>query len=298
MQVLVEELRKNDRQVTNSQGHITGTLESYILTVLPKDVLAVMRAVALDELDQQQQIGNKPSQIIVDNVSVAKRGIDEAKRHIKMRFGDIDLLIEAAKEAFRIVTSVTRIQMPARDGIVARRSFHLFIDGRDAGLLPGAISRLNANTVTQDTVIRIVGPLVPYARKLFWNPVGTARVMKFRQRSNRGRGTMRYLNMPGASKFAPKFKPYAPSTVKKLMRGTSVQAAKIRALVGSKTPPGRTENAGLIAKRILRAQASYRSLYFSDGWINYEPARGWSKLNDPRVPSISIQFSKRGATNI
>lgn len=297
-QILVQELRQNDRSLVDTQGNITGTLEKYILEVTPKDILTVMRAVALQELDGQQAIGNKPSQIIVDNVSVGKRGINEAKRYIKMRFMDVEQLIRAATEAFRAVSTVTRIQMPARDSIVARRNFHLFVGTKDCGLLPSAISYLSPATLDQDSIVRIVGPIVPYGRKLFWNPVGTAPKMKFRQRTSGRTGRTSILKMSGASRFSPKFQPYASSTVKKLMRGKGANAQKIRALVGGNHIPGRTENAGKIVKRIMRSRSQYRGLHFGDGWVSYAPAIGWSKLRDPRVPAISIQFSRKGATNI
>lgn len=296
MEILVDQLRKSDRTVTDTQGNIVGTLEKYVLTALPGDLLQVMRAVALNEIDEQQAIGNKPSQIIVDNVGIGRRAIDQAKRNIKIRFMDVDQLIKAATETYRALITVTRLQSPAKDSIVARRNFHLFIDGKDRGLLPSAISVLSAQTVNQDSIVRIVGPLVPYGRKSFWNPVGTKPKMKFRVRTSTK--TTRYLSeKAGDSMFGPKFKPYSSSTTKKLMRGTGSNAAALRALVGRGAVPGRVENVGQIVRRIMRGRSGYRGLYFSDGWVDYGPARAWSKLHDARVPSISIQFAKRGATS-
>lgn len=296
--VIAEAFRKDDRGLVNAQGHIVGTLERYVLQVGPRNVLSVMRAVALMELREQQSLGNKPSQIIVDNRPVGERSINDAKRHIKLRFMDVEQLIKAVTEVYRVLLSVTRIQMPAKDAIVARKNFHLFIEGKDVGLLPTAIAKLSTANLTQDSVVRVVGPLVPYGRKLFWNPVGTSPRMQFRRYQSTRRQSITYRKRVGATNTEPNFKPYSPSTVKKLMRGNSAAAARVRAMVGGGTPPGRTENSGQIAKRILRASTQFRGLHFSDGWVNWPAAMSWSKLKDPRVPSISVQFSKRGATNI
>ena len=298
--ILVEQLRANDRSLRSGTGEMIGSMEKYVLTVLPKDVLTVMRAVALDELGQQQSIGNKVSQIIVDNVSVAKRSINNAMRSIRMRFADTATMLDALNEAFRLFQIITRIQSPPKNAIVARRNYHLWLDGIDLGLMPVAMAKVTTpGVLTQESVLRIVGPIVNYGRKLFWNPVGASSKMLVRRvSSKRSLGGVRFLPRTNQSVTSPRFRALSKSTLRKKMNAKGKPTEQMIAQFLGKNPPGRSENAGQIIKRIMKNNAKYRGLHMADGWVEYAPAAAWSKLHDPRVPSFSIQLAKRGAVNI
>jgi len=153
--------------------------------------------------------------------------------------------------------------------------------------------------LTQDSTLRIVGPLVNYGRKLFWNPVGASKTMLVRRvASKRSLGGVRFLPMRDQSATSPRFRALSKSTLRKKMNAKGKPSQQMIAQFLGKNPPGRSENAGQIIKRIMKNNAKFRGLHMADGWVEYAPAAAWSKLNDPRVPSFSIQMAKRGAVNI
>jgi len=300
--IIAEEVRKNDRQYTGPGGTISGSIEKYILTVLPKDILAAIRGVSYMELDAQLAIGNKPSQILVDNMSVTKRGIERAQRKVVMRFQDTKVLLEAVREIYELLQRVTRLQSPPQNNIVARQNFYLYLNGVNLGKMPEALGRIAyTGILTQESVVRVVGPLVPYGRKSFWRPVGSSNKMQYyRAVSKRGAG-VRFLpprdkTTGKADPFYPRFKPYKLSTLKKKARGMADPAGALRSLLSGSTPPGRVENVGQIVKRLLQRVPKFKGLHFTDGWLEYAPAIGWSKLADPRVPAMGVMFARKGLT--
>jgi hypothetical protein len=292
--IIAEEVRRDDKKVVGPTGELSLTIERYILTVLPENIQSVIRAVALYEITQQERIGNPPSQIIVDNMPISKRGIDTAKRRVVARFQDVRNLLEAVKEIFQLLQRVTRLQMPPKDAVVARQNFYLYLNRVNLGLMPGALAKISyPGVLTQDSVVRVVGPLVPYGRKLFWNPVGVSKRMAYYRVKSKKAG-VRFLVPRGSDIFYPRFKPYKLSTTKRKARGN---AQLLQAMLAGDTPPGRAENVGQMVKRIVQRNPRYRGLYFSDAWIDYPPAVGWSKLRDPRVPTVGVMFTKRGKLN-
>lgn len=293
--ILASELRKNDRAATSADGRIVGTIQSYVITVLPQDLLATIRAVALSELNEQVHIGNKPSQIIVDNLPVSKKGIMAARRSVRIRFQDTRTMITAVNDLWRLLMQITRIQAPPKNAIVARNEFYLWLDGANLGKMPAAMSKIMGEGVlTQKSVVRIVGPLVNYGRKVFWNPVGANKTMAFNRYKSKRFG-VRFSPLRGASLTAPRFVPYKDRTLRRKANRTSAPALALAAMMSGATPPGRVENTGQIVKRIMRRNPLYKGLHIADGWVEYPPAIGWSKLSDPRVPSYSVQFARRGA---
>lgn len=274
---------------------VIGTrLDTYIMKALPRDLLAVLRSVAQDELDGQVTAGNLPSQILVDGRSVGRRQIDQATRSVSMRFADTRMLLDAAREAYATLQRVTRIQSPPKNGVVARQNFHLYKDGSPIGIMPSAIYKLKEAELTGTTVLRIVGPLVNYGRKLYWRPIGRSQVMQLRQTTSLGgRDLFRYDSL-----LSPRFKPYRLRTIKKAANSMpGDKAANLRRLLANR--PGTVEGAGQIVKRVLRRDRRFSAIHFSDGWIKFPPAKQWGKSSrDDRVPSISIQLAKKGAISV
>jgi hypothetical protein len=296
--IVADEFRKNDRALTNGAGQIIGSMERYVLSVLPKDISATIRAIALTELKEQVSINNPPSNILVDGMPMQRHGIDRAQRRVRIRFQDTANLIKAVDEIYKLLQQVVRIQQPAKNSIVARKNFYLWLNGVNLGLMPQALAKISyPGVLTQDSVVRVVGPLVPYARKLFWNPVGASAKMEF-YRTKSKRSGVRFLPKRGASAFAPRFRPYAPRTLRRKANATDSPAASLASMLSGATPPGRIENVGQIVKRIISRNPQFRGLHFTDGWVEYPPAAGWSKLRDPRVPAFGVMFSKKGALNM
>jgi hypothetical protein len=292
--VLADQLTKNSRSYVDSAGNLLSTTDQFVLRVLPQDLLSVLRAVSFDELNTQVALKNTPSQIIVDGMSAGKRSIERAMRRVQIRFQDFAMLIKAVNEIYAYLQRITRIQSPAQNSIVARHNFHLMIDGSLIGMMPQALSKLTENNLTRGSVVRVVGPLVNYGRKLFWNPVGTSSKMKYRRvKSSRGIG-VRFMPLRGASKLSPQFRPYAPRTLRKLANKTSNPTQTLRDLFSGSAPPGRAENAGQILKRNISKNPAFRGLHFTDGWVEYAPAVGWSKLGNARVPAFGVMFARKG----
>lgn len=287
---------KRRTEYESADGKIAAsvTLETYVLKVLPQDILAVLRQTAKQELVQQIDANNPPSQILVDGRSVAARGIDEATKRVQIRFADTKMLVDATRQVWAALVRVTRVQSPPQNSVVARKHFYLYLNGKPVGLMPGALSTLNQNTLNTKSVLRVVGPLVPYGRKLYWNPIGRASVMNIAQTVSASGRTISHYGSP----MSPRFVPYRQRTIKRVanaMPGDKAQNLK-RLLAGN---PGYVEGAGQIVKRVMRRDKRYAGLYFSDAWVEYPPAGSWGKNSkDARVPSVSIQVAQKGAVRL
>ena len=273
---------------------ITSRLDVYVLRALPQDLLTVLRGVAMDELDGQVTTGNLPSQILVDGRAVTRRSILEATRSVSMRFADVTTMLSAIRDAYAVLQRVTRIQSPPKNTIVARQHFWLYKNGSPVGRLPGAFAKISAQNVDSKTVLRVVGPLVNYGRKLFWAPIGRSKVLNLRQTvsASTGREIFHY-----DSQTSPRFVPYRMRTIRKLANRSSDPAQALREMLASR--PGFVEPAGKIVKRVLKRDKRYFGLHISDGWISYPPAGSWGKRSkNDRVPSISVQMARKGGIRV
>jgi len=279
---------------TSGRQEITSRLDTYVLKVLPQDLLTVLRGVAMDELDKQVTGGNLPTQILVDGRSVVKRAILEAQRSVSIRFSDAGMVLQAIRDVYRLLIRVTRVQVPPKNNIVARQNFWLYKNGVSVGKLPGAIGKLDAKNIDNKTVLRVVGPLVNYGRKAYWNPIGRAKVMNLRQTTSpSGREIFHY-----DSQTSPRFNPYRMRTIRKLANSQSGNPAEnLKNMLANR--PGRVEGAGQIVRRIMRRDRRYISLHISDGWISFPPAGSWGKHSrNDRVPSVSVQMARKGGVKI
>lgn len=276
-------------------GNVQVALDKYVMTVLLQDVLKVLRGVALEELNAQIRIGNNPSQVLVDGRSIGARSIQGAMRKVSMRFTDTRLLITAAKEIYEILQRITRIQSPAKNSIVARKNYYLWLNGRSLGSLPGALTQLTPDALSMKSVLRVVGPLVPYGRKLYWRPIGRGKTLDLVERTNTATGRSKLVY---GSKYEPRFKPYGLRSIKRLAnQSRGDKAVRLKELLSKR--PGTAEGAGQIVKRIMRRNKAFASLYISDGWVNYAPAKSWGKRSkDAKVPSVSVQLARKGSVRV
>ena len=294
MALLEATVSKSRKTYAPGTEQVTSRLDTYILKALPEDLLTVLRGVAMQELDGQITSGNLPSSIIVDGRSVAKRQILEARRSISMRFADVRSLMDAVKEAYQLLLRTTRIQSPPKNNIVARQHFWLYKSGVAIGRLPGALSKLNPATLDSNSVLRIVGPLVNYGRKSYWNPIGRAKIMDFYQTTSlAGRDILHY-----ASNVDPRFKPYRMRTMRKIANGMGGDPAEnLKRMLDRR--PGHVESVGQIVRRVMSRDRRFVGLHISDGWISYPPAGSWGKHSkDDRVPTISVQLSRKGRVSV
>jgi hypothetical protein len=284
------------------EGPIEGSVSQYVLKVLPNDILAVLRGVAYEELNAQIDADNPPSQILVDGRAVGARNIFEARRKVSMRFADTRLLLTAVQEAYAQLVRVTRIESPPKNSIVARQNFHLYLNGKPLGRMPTALSKITPGVLDQNSVLRVVGPLVPYGRKLYWNPIGKARKMVFAGASRIAVAgdTSEAAKPILGTKYAPRFKPFKAKTLRRLANRGGLgaeKAARLRALQAAGA--GYVEGTHQIVKRILRGIPLFKSLHIADGWVAYPPAKSWGKSSrDNRVPSVSVQLARKGRVRL
>jgi hypothetical protein len=280
-----------------NEGIIAGSISRYVVTVVPEALIDTLRAIASVELFEQVAANNEPSAIIVDGKDSRVGAIASAIKRVRFIFADIKLMIQCIREAYEILQNVTRLESPAKNEIVARQHYHVYVNRTNLGLAPGALSKLGPATVNARSVIRLVGPLVNYGRRMYWKPVGGSKsgILQARQ-------TARGPRLTYANKYTPRWKPYSQKYLRRLVReayGPGQQAAEaLGTLKGQKPRPGRTEGTTKIARRLLRANQIYKQLYISDAWIEYPPAARWGKKSrDARVPTISIRIA-RGKTKL
>lgn len=286
---------RSAREIQLESGTIKIPLDEYVLKVLPKDLLTVLRGVSYQELNAQITNGNAPSQVLVDGRAIGAKGIDQARRAVSMRFADTNLLVAAVIEIYNLLQRVTRLQSPAKNEIVARKNFHLWLDGRPLGLMPGALSKITrAGALNSKSVVRVVGPLVNYGRKLYWSPIGRGKKVDLREVTNASSGRSRFVYN---DKYSPRFKPYSARTLRRIANRGKDPAGTLGRLQALR--PGYVEGTSQIVKRIMRRNRLFAALYISDGWVNYPPAKTWGKTSrDDRVPSISAQLAKRGGVRV
>jgi len=188
------------------------------------DIPGEIRVRFIAELDEQAQDGFKPRVIIIDRGKGAQT-IAAIDTRAQAFYGDVDLakLTKATQLAWDMLTRQTRVKTGA-----ARASFRLYFRGREVGGR-GDIDRI-ARAMTDRDVMVIMGPTVPYGRKLYWRPAGPSRVIK---RTHRAKVRTRDRSGTVSVKFS-----------------TSYTEPMFRAV-----------------KRLLRRR--YPDLYSDDGWRDY-----------------------------
>jgi hypothetical protein len=276
-------------------GHnevIRTSVATYIIQSTPQNLIDTIRAVAFHEAHEQVAADNEPSAVIVDGRESTISGIQTATKRVRMLFADIRTMIQAVKEAVDLLMQVTRLQSPPQNWIVARQNYHIWVNNTAIGNAANSISRLSNKNVGPRDVIRIVGPLVRYGRKIYWNPVGGSKSPKLR-----GKQTARGTRIEYANKYQPRWKPYSQTYLRKLVRnayGNKSEQADVLGRLNKMTPkPGRTEGTKQIVKRIMRANPAFKQLKITDAWVKYGPAGSWGKHSrDDRVPTLSIRLAR------
>lgn len=136
-----------------------GQVSRDILEVAKADYLTVLRGIAAQETAAQIAIGNKPTNIIVDNRP--GKPITEATFSIQVFFIDAALIRRALIEAWREVQMASRRVTGAT---VGRYEVWAGGSGGDRMLAPSPAS-VKASDITPGVGLMIVGPMVPHSRK-------------------------------------------------------------------------------------------------------------------------------------
>lgn len=147
----------------------TEDLDKICIQVGVEDLQRMLRAVAATAIQEQIGLGNPPTNIIVDNSG--QKAIDTAERRVQAFFTDTAQVRAAVYDAWERIQTLTRVASGQ-----AQFSYQLWFGDRPIGRSPAAceiyLDRLND---PKTDYFRIVGPVVPYGRVLYWNPVGKPR---------------------------------------------------------------------------------------------------------------------------
>lgn len=142
-------------------------LDKTIIETSVEDFYFVLRGVFAQEVQGQIQIGNPPSNILVDGkVGVS---IYEARKRLQAFFVDTKEVAAAANDVWKTLVSLTRIRTGK-----ARHSFMFFLNYRQMGSIEEAVSKMSINDF-----VGVVGPTTKYGRVLWWNPL----VVKYKKKT-------------------------------------------------------------------------------------------------------------------
>lgn len=140
------------------------TLEKYAVEVLPQEVELYLQANILEQYTEQREFGRLPSNLLIDSraAPLGLASIALAKRRGQLIYGDVQQVVLAARFALDQLQRLT----PVASG-VGRDSFRVFLNDDEIGG-PDALQDSLADRLKPDDVLRVVGPTVPYGRKLAW----------------------------------------------------------------------------------------------------------------------------------
>lgn len=149
----------------------TQRLDKIIYEVVEEDLQTVLRLVAAEAIDEQRLLGNPPTSLVVDNSGY--KSITTAEKRVQAFFGNVEDLRLAVREAWQLIQDRTRVASGA-----ARSSYQVWFKEQRIGSSPGAIEPYLQNFNPATDYFRIVGPVLVYGRKVYWNPLGAPRFTK------------------------------------------------------------------------------------------------------------------------
>jgi len=158
-------------QVTLVSHTTTERLDKIVLEAAAEDLQAVLRYVAAIAIKEQIDLGNPPTSLLVDNRGL--KDIATAERRVQAFFARTEDLEKAVYEAWSLVQSLTRVATGRAAG-----SYQLWFNEQPIGSSPGAVSIYINKFNPATDYFRIVGPVLVYGRKIYWNPKGKAKFTK------------------------------------------------------------------------------------------------------------------------
>lgn len=248
------------KKATALRSHLLLDMDKILL----QDVSDAVLQVANCELREQEQSGNKSTNIFLNNRPVGSFPIRRTGTtgqfvyRARMLFGSATQLVDAALETMQLLRTLTRIKSGA-----AVQAYAIYLGNTGNTSNPGSfmgygISGIIAvrSLVTSNSMVSIIGPNVIYGRKLYWNPAGGKTIAKRLPRV-RGLGAKVTLNTSSGG-----------------YRGSATIHRDVK-------------------KRMARS-VKYKSLSFGDPFYVMP---GFKIIGDKRVPAISITLKASGRLN-
>jgi hypothetical protein len=156
------------REVSHS---ITQSLDKTVLEVAERDLPFIVSRLSSLLIADQVRLGNPPTNIIVDNRG--RTPITQAKRRVQAFFADKAALRRAVYEAWNKIQSLTRVATGRAAG-----SYELWFNEQRIGRTPAAVETYLDRFNPAKDYFRIVGPVLVYGRKVYWNPKGKPKFKK------------------------------------------------------------------------------------------------------------------------
>jgi hypothetical protein len=149
----------------------TKNVATFLGEVLPEDLAAVIKYTAEVIIEEERSRGRNVSFQLVDG---RRAPLEQTQFRVQLFYGDQTQLIQALDETWELLVKLTRIKSGR-----ARASYALYKNGTPVGGRDSIAQAVKASK-TSDT-FSVVGPGVPYGRKLFWRPFGKQRQIKKKQ---------------------------------------------------------------------------------------------------------------------
>lgn len=149
----------------------TDELDKIIVECALQDIPFVIRSIASNEILQQTRQNNPPTNIIVDGSG--RKAITSAQRRVQAFFVDKAMVRRAVYEAWNRILNLTRV----RSGRAAS-SYELWFNNAKIGSTPSSIEAYLEKMDPAKDGFRIVGPVLVYGRKVYWNPKGKPKFRK------------------------------------------------------------------------------------------------------------------------
>ncbi|MBP0634912.1 hypothetical protein [Cupriavidus sp. AcVe19-6a] len=258
---------KNAGTVTN--------LEKWAVVALPEDLRTILRQVAVQEHQELESIKRAPTVVFVDSrESTFLDAASGAMRNWKFNLYDAADVERAVVAAYSALQAAVR----ARSG-TARASIEVwgrYLEGgrHDVRISPASIGEFLRAHPGPGTYVRLLGPITPYRRAVFYSPVGAD-----------------WVDLRTVDRTNQLVKEEAK--MRKAMRKRGVK------------PPRRSHTRALVKQRqtihatVKKALSPFkRNVYMSFRWITIPGAipgqKGYSGAGANAVPAVAIGFKGRG----
>lgn len=272
---------KGFKQLSSDFGPLYSFDGSHKNSLIGLDISDAIAQITECEIKQQEAIGNNPTHITINGgkgpqrirsvVSVGGKTKPSALVFkTQTIFGDPKEMVDAARDAYILLRSLTRMSSLTRMKTGAAVQNYMFYVGRVGKDGPGkrigkgfsGFSALKGVDLDDRSTVSIIGPLTPYGRKLYWNPKG---------------GKTKVKRFPGTRAASRKL-------------GVRITGG----FIGTHTMHNDV-------KQRMQRKAAWKAFSIGDPFFVIPPSDIWGFSRDIntmerplRMPSITIQMKKRG----